>query len=178
MADTTSWRDWLNRNPRLVIALAGIVIAAGLAYLVFPSRRYRGPTEINVYFYDLGAKTLFTVSGSELPPIDTPSGKGMGVAAVVFGCGDCAPGHRFVAYLQRFKPEFRQGQIADWEQQRKRGEETLRLRRDLHDFLEVRAVEDGPWVAYNSDAGRALTDPENVLKRCAGGKLVPCNPGD
>jgi hypothetical protein len=183
MAGDVNWREWANRNPKVIIATSTIVIAAGLVFLFFPSGR-GSRRATRAYYYDLTAKTLFVGKAGELVPIDAPSGKGMGVAATVFGCGDCAESHRFIAYLLRFNADTRARQLADWEQQKlnwaqqgRSGAPELTPMHNLYAGAEVRSIDSDQWVSYNSEAGGQLIKDE-IAKHCPGGKVVPCNPGD
>jgi len=177
MAGNSQVREWANSHPKPIIAAAAAVILGGLVYLFYPSRAQSVAPVPNVYYYDLASKKLFVATGTELPPIDAPSGKDLGVAALVYGCNDCAEPHRFIAYLLRYTPAMRQAQIADWADQKKFGAPTLKNLPNLSDGAEVRGADDAQWVPFNSDAGQKLTGAD-LAAHCPGGKLIPCLPGN
>jgi len=59
----------------------------------------------DVFYYDLGTGQLFADSPGQVPPIDAPSGPGVGVRAYVFSCNDCSDEQqRFIAWYERQIP--------------------------------------------------------------------------
>jgi hypothetical protein len=178
MSGTTTWRERINQRPVWAIAVAAVIIFAGLLYVGYSAYGPSGRVVTEVYYYDLHTKQLFSAGAAELPPIDTASGKDMGVRATVYGLGDCRPDHRVIACLLRYSAATKQAQIEDWAQQKKTGAATLTPLPNLSDGLEVRSVEGGAWVPLRSSEGLALADLEAIAKQHPGAKLIPCNPGD
>ena len=108
------FREWLNNNPSVVTVAAVLLLIVALFYMIKVNTGGGGNRILITewYYYDLGKKgvtnpldALFVDKANLAPPIDSPSGSGLGVQAMVFGCGDCKKENRFVAYLQKLTPQ-------------------------------------------------------------------------
>jgi hypothetical protein len=66
---------------------------------------------VQVYFYDLTSKKLFTDASTKIPAIPAPSdqpgtAEPKGVRAFVFSCGDCkSEADRVVGWVETYSPE-------------------------------------------------------------------------
>lgn len=101
------WRKFINQNATAVTLVSVVATMAALAWMLRPPQDEQAASEGPrlAYFYDLGTDQIFTAPVNPLPPIDAPSGRNQGVLAYVFGCGNCAPENRHVAYLEMYTPE-------------------------------------------------------------------------
>jgi hypothetical protein len=101
----------LNKNPLVTGAIAVLVVAGAVTYMVRSgaARRPRQPVT-GVWYLDLVSGELFTAKSDQLPPIptdqDLPNGEPAGVLAHVRSCGDCDdPSQRFIAWVEKYTPE-------------------------------------------------------------------------
>jgi len=85
-------REWLNRNPRIVVGVSIACLVVFLAVLIvqlLPERPERSEKYDKEWFYDLNTGKLFSAKEGLVPPIDAPSGRlpngeAAGVRAFVF----------------------------------------------------------------------------------------------
>jgi hypothetical protein len=100
----------------VAIGVGALVVVSVVSVIVYFAFIYEPPAPpvepVKVYMYDLGSNQLFTAKGTEVPPIDSPSGKHMfdgslsGVRAYVYACGGCANADkRFAVYVEKFDPD-------------------------------------------------------------------------
>jgi len=131
-------RDRVNQNPRVAIAVAGVVVAAAIMFAVMHvwAGRPRIVSELPDGFFTVDdGKTYFKASTDNVAPFDR-DGKSA-VRAYVFDC----KGKRFVGYLERYTPEGRKAMIE------KRGSAgTQNWQR------EVKAPGEGTWVNVSETA--------------------------
>ena len=98
-------RSWINNNSGLATILAVIILVAALVYLFVSSSGRRVKRADAQWFYDLKTGELFETSLGEYPPIDTQSGEGQGVKAMVYACTDDCELDRQIAWLEKYTPE-------------------------------------------------------------------------
>jgi hypothetical protein len=98
-------RETLTEKPFLAIALASVLLLAGVALFVFQLRGSGAPTtgERSAFFSVDDGKTWFSDDARKVPPFDK-AGK-QAVLAHVYRAPD---GTKFVNHLERFKPESKQ----------------------------------------------------------------------
>ena len=95
----------------LIAAACVIVLLASLGAIVWQWRGGRNPPiPRREWFFDVNTHQLYVVPRGQISPADAPSGPlpdhtPAGVRAYVYGCGDCAEAHRFIAYLEMSSPE-------------------------------------------------------------------------
>lgn len=100
-------RDWVNEHPSAALIAAVAILLLSLGWLLTRTSSSYRPRSSGYFFYDLGTGELF-VAQAAIPPIDTKSGEGQGVRAVVFSCGKCQDkSTRFIGWLERYTPEAR-----------------------------------------------------------------------
>jgi hypothetical protein len=97
-------REWTNRHQKVSGFIAGgcvLLLAGAITVQVLGGRRTIQSTVPNDFFSVDDGKSFFEVSGTNVAPFDYQGQ--VAVRAAVFDCG----GHRFVGYLDRYKPEAR-----------------------------------------------------------------------
>ena len=111
-------REWVNNNSAVATALAVLALVVALAVLVWTSGvgRARGAPS-QQWFFDLQSGELYEAAMDEIPPIDTESGAGNGVKAIVYSCSSC-DSDRQIAWIERYKPDARK-KLIDLRQKRK-----------------------------------------------------------
>jgi hypothetical protein len=106
-------QEWINRNPRAVIAIASgsfLLFFLMVFFQLMPDSPGRFQEPETVWFYDLNTKELFRAKSSNIPPIKSPSGplpdgSPAGVRAYVYNeTSDAKP---VIALLEKFTPEGR-----------------------------------------------------------------------
>lgn len=87
-------RGWVNNNSALVTAIAFVALIVAAVVIFRTNRGPRGLQDVGMWYVDLNTNTLFAAEGTEIPPIDAPSGElledgeAAGVVAHVFCCSE------------------------------------------------------------------------------------------
>jgi hypothetical protein len=158
--------SWIQSKPALM-GLAALCLALALVQVLRMSGGERGVS--HVYYWDLGSGELFTAPAA-LAPIDAPSGPSQGVLAMVFSCGKCDEGSRFVAWLEQHTPEARR-MLESGNRDDPRYQEVVA---SGHQIAAAPAPGAAPqWNAYQSPQAAAVT--KAGLGRCEQPRL--CTPG-
>jgi len=151
-------RQWINKNPKIVIAVTAIsvfIFLATLIWLAIPDGTGQPEIVKKGWFYDLNTGKLFMARYNARPPVKAPSGplpdgSRAGVRACVLTHVD-EPNESqwFIAFLETTKPDVIKTAPPD-EDTTAAGEAVLR--RDIY----IRTVEDANWTAADSRQGRAI----------------------
>jgi len=92
------------RGPVLVVIAIALLVCAALIAMSFSKRTSDASLQ---WYFDLGTQQLFTARAGQIPPIDAPSGKSLGVRAYRFSCGECTDAGTKTYYLETVTPEAR-----------------------------------------------------------------------
>ena len=138
---------------KLTCAIAAVV--AGVCLFVVQTERFlhKNPSANRVWFYDEGAKKLYAMPDTTIPP-----DKANGDRAIVIELA----GERKIAYLLKYTPELKK-ELDDALQARATGK-TFDGRipsRDSDDFKSntlVRAVDEADWYSANTPEGRKIIE--------------------
>ena len=97
-------REWANEHPKAISAGVGacvLICIGGIVVEVLGNRRSINTTVPDDYFSIDDGSTYFRASGTNIAPFDYEGH--VAVKAYVFECA----GHKFVGYLERYKPDAR-----------------------------------------------------------------------
>ena len=157
--------DFLNRWPKLTMTLAGLGLAASVAFLIQRGLNANKRPKGDLWFYNLKTHQLFAVSDLSVPPIDTKSGPGTGVRAHVFTCAADSKPTNFVAYLEKLAPETKREVEADLKQDRGQMGIGFALERRQGGVL-VSAVEEEQWFPKFSPEGVQIMEAGRMKGGC------------
>lgn len=164
-------RQWLERNSVLVITVSVMVMAAALALVLWPQRRISSADFRFAYFYDLNTQKIFRDDAQAIPPIDTESGAGAGVRAMVVTCGGCGEDERFVAWMERYTPEGKKKALAYQAQMRAHPSSDIP---EPTGGQEIRSGKDPTW--YPSESPRGQQIRQSLYTLCNGKSAITCRP--
>lgn len=159
----------------LILAVSATLVAR---YASDPSRAIEMPPD-QIYFYDVATGELFNGPIGALPPIDSPSGEGEGVIAVVYTCGECITDQLKIAYLEKWSDEGKKSHAtmrALIEAEKPTPEQLVDLVEREH-FVSLPPTVNQPpqWASLASSHGQAIT--VQFRDQCGEG-ITPrrCNP--
>lgn len=181
-------REFLNNNSAAATIIAVVLLIVSLGIIVLNSGGPSGGS-IEMYYYDLNAKTLMVESSSALPPIQTDSGDfngvGAGVKAIIYSCSDACGSVKAgmsidelraagadIAYLERYTAEAKallERQLAGETLDPATEEQVL-----MNDVTEVSDITGERWMSMDSDAGLGMM--QDLAEKCSGGTISYCMP--
>ena len=153
-----SLRNWLNKNPRLII---GVTAASVFLFLLILIGRLTPGQTLNIetyekeWFYDLNTGELFVAKSGLAPPIDAPSGplpngEPAGAKAYVFSyASEPNESDRFIGFLEIPNPKAQEEKL---EPSKPR---TGGAQQWGHGRL-IRRVDDENWIPANSSEGQII----------------------
>ena len=165
---------FFKRRPKLMATVVTLVAIAAVAFLIHGNLNADKRPKGEIWFYNLKTRQLFAASDLSVPPIDTKSGPGTGVRAYVYTCdGGPKPTNQFIAFLEKFTPEVKQGVEADLK--RAGGQMNIgpALERRPGGIL-VSSPEVEQWFPKFSDEGRQIM--EMGKKKGGGANATLCLP--
>jgi len=164
-------REFLQKNPVVVVIIAGALLVAALFVIV---RRVATPRYLkSVYYYDLKTGDLFNGSIHDIPPIDAPAGgPGQGVQAHVFACGSCDKDDRFAAFITTLPEKAHQTLAAE---QPPSFDQSTFIEMNTLIALPPRSGESPKWITRHSAEGEQIA-ANAASEKCAGRAAAPCRP--
>jgi hypothetical protein len=181
-------RDWVNANPKIAAAAAGVASALALVvlFMSLSDGRPRARVVTQAWYLDLNTRKLFAGPIREVPPIPAPSGPYQGghggALAHVFGCGDCSESDRRIAFLEVYTPKAAAVLKADLDRRSK-----AQPTGPVAGFTESEEISAGHFIAGEDLKWVLMRDPKarEVRKaidrfrddcKAKGAMLTPCLP--
>lgn len=175
-------REWINRNPKIIIGITGISVSVLLVILVdrlIPNKAPKIEEYKKAWFYDLNTGKLFVAESDEIPPIKAPSGElfegeSAGVKAYLFSfSSEPNESSRFIGFLEKFTPEAKKHLSDLFDLRTDRTEESIR---HWNQGRLICRVPDRQWFPANSKEGEEIL--EQVLLPNENGKQARYCPPD
>lgn len=152
---TLNLRGWINRNPKIIIAIAvasvSLLLMVAIAMLI-PEETVKVEEYEKDWFYDVNTGKLFVAKKDLVPPVQSPwgplaNGQPAGVRAYVFSYKpDPNESERFIGFLEIPDPNFDPNSAGS----------QLKGARLWGQGKLIRRVEDKQWVSANNVEGQAI----------------------